>query len=83
LRRAGVRAFFFAYGDLTSAEMVDSFRKALDRITRAIQREKPPFLRRITLLWRPNETVAGAVPRERRAGEVAKATMHDFSVDPR
>lgn len=48
LRRARVRAFFFASGDLTSAQMIRSFRKALHRIARAIEKEQPPFLKRIT-----------------------------------
>jgi hypothetical protein len=39
LKRARVRALFFAAGDMTSA---------LPRIQRLVKREKPPFLRRIT-----------------------------------
>lgn len=48
LKRARVRALFFGAGDMTSAQMIRSFRAALPRIQRLIKREKPPFLRRIT-----------------------------------
>jgi len=48
LKRARVRALFFAAGDMTSAQMIRSFRAALPRIQRLVKREKPPFLRRIT-----------------------------------
>lgn len=48
LKRARVRALFFAAGDMTSAQMISSFRAALQRIQRLVKREKPPFLRRIT-----------------------------------
>lgn len=48
LKRARVRALFFAAGDMTSAQMISSFQTALPRIQRLVKREKPPFLRRIT-----------------------------------
>lgn len=48
LRKARVRALFFAAGDMTSAQMISSFRAALPRIQRLVKREKPPFLWRIT-----------------------------------
>jgi rRNA-processing protein FCF1 len=48
LKRARVRALFFAAGDMTSAQMISSFRAALQRIQRLVKREKPPFLQRIT-----------------------------------
>ena len=48
LKRARVRALFFAAGDMTSAQMISSFQAALPRIQRLVKREKPPFLRRIS-----------------------------------
>ena len=48
LRRSEVRAFFFGSGDLTSNQMIRSFRRAFRRIARIIAKEEPPFLKRIS-----------------------------------
>ena len=48
LEEAGVRAFFFGAGEMTSEQMISSFQGALPRISRTVRKQKPPYLKRIT-----------------------------------
>jgi PIN like domain len=49
IRRARVRAFVLtAQGDLRSEILADNFVKALSKVRRTVQEEKPPFLAKIS-----------------------------------
>ncbi len=49
IRRAKVRAFFLtAQGDLRAEMLADNFLKALPKVQRTVDQEKPPFIAKIS-----------------------------------